>query len=83
MYRVSFLLTAILCAVLLGSAHAQPVPVPNASFEEGDTTPDGWTLLGGEGSLSDAVGGSGRSIVLTGSGVINGFSHFRTQNLPL
>lgn len=38
---------------------ALPVPVPNPSFEEGDTTPTGWVLSGGIGRWGTV---SGRSV---------------------
>ena len=48
---------------------AQTVPVPNPSFEDGGTVPQGWTLAGGQGEWLAAGAAVGtRAVAVTGSG---------------
>ncbi len=58
------LVLALACA-----AAGQAVSVPNASFEEGDGKPAGWTLSGGRGEWLDGGAADGRrALAVTGTG---------------
>ncbi len=45
------MVVTVITLLSLTAAGSGEVPVPNASFEEGDQTPTGWTLNRGEGGL--------------------------------
>jgi len=50
------------------SAPAQEEPVPNPSFEEGNVTPVGWVLSGGEGQWVQGGHTGNRCVSVTGTG---------------
>jgi len=67
---------------LVTIAVAQPVPVPNPSFEEGDDAPVGWTLSGGKGRwLAEGAPDGSRAVAVTGTGTDSNF--WRSAALPL
>ena len=72
----------ILLLPLTSGVWAQNVPIANPSFEDGDSTPQHWTLSGGEGSLQKVEGASGKNaIVVKGTGEDSNF--WRSEALPL
>jgi len=76
---------ALTCLAILAAAptaFAQPVPLPNPSFEEGDGAPSGWTLSGGKGDwlAKDAPDGK-RAVAVTGTGDDSNF--WRSGTLPM
>ncbi|MBM4020091.1 MAG: DUF4091 domain-containing protein, partial [Planctomycetes bacterium] len=80
MMRQGFLLATILAAA--AAARGQPVAVPNASFEEGQGSPTGWTLSGGRGEWLDSAAADGRrAIAVTGKG--DDHSFWQSGPLPL
>ncbi len=74
--------TALLAAALAGTVSAQAIPVPNASFEEGDAAPVGWQLSDGGGEwLAEGAPDGDRAIAVTGDGT--GSNHWLSEPLPL
>jgi hypothetical protein len=68
---------------LTAAAAGQMVPVPNASFEEGDGKPAGWTLSGGRGEWLDAGAADGRrALAVTGTGKSEDANAWRSDALP-
>ncbi len=68
-----------LCTVV---AWAQPVPLPNPSFESGSETPDGWRLSGGDGGwTADAVEGN-RAVYVSGTAHAQSSTCWYTEPLP-
>ena len=68
---------------LTAAAAGQTVPVPNASFEEGDGKPAGWTLSGGQGEWLDAGAADGhRALAVTGTGKSEDANAWRSDALP-
>ena len=57
---------AITAVYVLGTAWAQPVPVPNPSFESGGETPEGWRLSGGEGGWAEEAVEGARAVYVRG-----------------
>ena len=69
-----------LCAV----SYAQPLEVPNASFEScnaGASAPEGWTLSGGLGAYRNEAADGTRYIELTGNGATHDCNYWRTDDL--
>jgi len=77
--------SALACALLLASSAARIAragAVPNASFEEGDVAPAGWTLSGGTGRwLAGGASDGARAISVTGTG--GDSNHWRSGPLAL
>jgi len=75
--------TCLMIVAVVPTAFAQPVPLPNPSFEEGGAAPAGWTLSGGKGDwLSEGAAPDGkRAIAVTGTGADSNF--WRSGDLPL
>jgi len=72
----------VLVLLLAAAAASQAVPVPNASFEDGQAAPQGWTLSGGKGQwLTDGAAHGRRAIAVTGTG--NDHNYWRSGPLPL
>lgn len=72
------------CAVLAGlTAFGQTVPVPNASFEEGDAAPAHWTLSGGTGSWATESAEGQHAVAVTGSGAAGDNNYWRSEQLAL
>jgi len=62
--------------------HADPVPIPNASFEQGDAAPAGWTMAGGAMGWEKGQAADGeRFVTVTGNGDDN--TYWRSAGLPL
>ncbi len=57
---------AMLCVAT--PAFAQPLAVPNPSFETGDVMPDTWQLVLGDGEWIEAAADGKRAIAVTGNG---------------
>ena len=74
----AFLLIMASCA----SALAQPISIPNPSFEKGDAAPAGWTLSGGKGDwLAAGAPDGNRAVAVTGTGSDSNF--WRSGPLPM
>ncbi|MHC4506362.1 MAG: hypothetical protein ACYTFI_23960, partial [Planctomycetota bacterium] len=77
--------SGLACALLLASSAARIAragAVPNASFEEGDAAPAGWTLSGGTGRwLAGGAADGARAISVTGTG--GDSNHWRSVPLGL
>lgn len=71
--------------ILCAAAFAQPVTVPNPSFETAALDagrPDAWTLSGGQGVWdTNAIDGA-RCISVTGNGAVGDSNYWRTADLP-
>ncbi len=67
-HRIAVALTILLS--LRGTGRCE-VPVPNASFEEGDKSPKGWTLNQGEGALISPGAEGQRALSVAGDGTSN------------
>ncbi len=61
-------LASLAILVSLCSSGMADVPVPNASFEEGDSTPAGWTLTRGDGGFVTPGAVGERAIMVSGDG---------------
>ncbi len=59
---------ASVATVLPATTGAGEIPVPNASFEDGQRAPTGWTLNRGEGGLCEPGAEGRRAISVTGDG---------------
>lgn len=67
----------------VGVMGAQTIPVPNASFEMGDSGPAQWTLSGGAGTwLTEGLDGI-HAIAVTGMGASGETNYWRSETLPL
>jgi len=72
---------AVALLACIATASGQTVPVPNASFEDGDGGPAGWKLSGGQGDwLTEGADGR-RAVAVTGDG--KGTNHWLSDPLPL
>jgi hypothetical protein len=74
--------TVGLLLILACALRAEPVPVPNPSFEQGDGTPAGWTMAGsGLTWVSGQAADGERFVTVTGTGEDN--TYWRSTALPL
>ena len=64
-------------------AQGQLVPVPNPSFEQGDTSPEGWRLPQGEGAWIDEGAHGQRAIAVTGDGTDQSANFWLSREVPL
>ncbi len=64
-------------------AQAQPVAVPNPSFESGDDAPEGWRLSRENGFWAREGADGARAIAATGDGKSESASYWLSRDLPL
>ncbi|MFO7976452.1 MAG: DUF4091 domain-containing protein [Candidatus Hydrogenedentota bacterium] len=77
-----FVGTLVVFVVMSSACYAEIIEVPNASFEEGDDAPKGWSLSEGEGTWLEGEASDGtRAIQVTGTG--KDTNHWRSEPLPL
>lgn len=80
--RISALL--LIPLILLGSpesAQPQVISLPNSSFEQGETTPEGWSLSSGQGEWLKGDDADGeRAIAVTGNG--DDSNYWRSASFP-
>ena len=83
--RVRALMVLVCLAGFWGlpPAQAQPVAVPNPSFESGDGAPEGWRLSRENGSWAREGAHGGRAIAATGDGKSESASYWLSGDLPL
>ncbi len=73
--------TLLAVLMTLGVSLGQVVEVPNPSFENGTTGPDGWRLSGGQGDWLNEGADGQRAIAVTGTG--QGTNYWRSAPLAL
>ncbi len=79
--RIGFWAGSVL--LFCAAASAQTVPVPNPSFEQGESAPAQWTLSGGSGSwIGEAFEGQ-HAIAVTGTGAAGESNYWRSDQLAL
>lgn len=74
-------LMAIVLALVLTSLSRGEVPIPNPSFEQGESAADGWTLNQGEGGFVTPGAVGARAIAVTGDGTRD--NAWLSEPLPL
>lgn len=80
--RVRVAGTVVLSVVVSLVCYGQVIEAPNASFEEGDGAPTGWSLSGGEGKWLEGEASDGaRSVQVTGTGADT--NYWRSEPLSL
>ncbi len=68
MHRTHDLLVVTILLCVWGPVARAQVTVPNNSFEDGQSTPTGWTLTGGQGAVTSPGAAGARAISVTGDG---------------
>lgn len=83
--RVKRSILAVLLLCLCLPVLAQTIPVPNAAFDAltPEGLPEGWTLTGGEGGLSDAAPQEGaRGVWVRGTGATEDRNTWCSESIP-
>ena len=75
------LAAACMVALAAGAALAQPVDIPNPSFEDGVETPAGWTLSRGAGGVTGDAADGNRAITVTGNEAADDTNYWRSAPL--